>query len=124
MPAITCSHAHVMTMLTCILYFNICLLIHVSTIVMFITLTYHATHIQALNPHQLSLSSGLDYHPNAGMEQDPGEAGPSQYQSMMCLEQTISCLVLPCYACDIHSTSRSLWYVLFSWVRPSTLRDL
>src|SRR3954468_21107486 len=112
-----------MTMLTCILYFSIYLLIHISAIVLLITFTYHATHT-ALNSHQLSLSSGLDYHPNAGMEQDPRETGPSQYQSMMCLEQTISCLVLPCYACDIHSTSRSLWYVLFSWVRPSTLRDL
>src|SRR3954466_14834821 len=44
MPAITCSHAHDMTMLTCLLYFIIHMLIHVSAIVLLIALTCHATY--------------------------------------------------------------------------------
>src|SRR4051812_8641649 len=60
MPAITCSHAHVMTMLTCVLYFVIHMLIHVSAIVQFIALTCHATHTSIkLTPAFAELWFGL-----------------------------------------------------------------
>src|SRR3954464_5443555 len=60
MTAITCSHAHVMTMLTCVLYFSLFMLIHISTIVMFIVFTYHATHTSVkLTPAFAELWFGL-----------------------------------------------------------------
>src|SRR3954468_7669605 len=60
MPTITCSHAHVMTILTCVLYFVIHILIHVSAIVQFIALTYHATNTSIkLTPAFAELWFGL-----------------------------------------------------------------
>src|SRR5436190_22272311 len=60
MPTITCSYARVMTMLTCILYFSIYLLIYVFAIVMFIALTCHATHTSIkLTPAFAELWFGL-----------------------------------------------------------------
>src|SRR3954463_1711998 len=60
MPVITCSPAHVMTVLICILYFSIYMLIHISAIVMFIVFTYHATHTSVkLTPAFAELWFGL-----------------------------------------------------------------
>src|SRR3954465_441036 len=84
------------------------MLMHVSALFMIIALMWHESTL-ALNSHQLSLSSGLDHLPNAGVEQDPGEAGPSSYQQQRHLEVTLSCLV-------IAMLCNSLWHVLFSWV--------